>query len=85
MGSIIEKNQRSTISCYCTFKEKVKNILYRPYMYTGFVLIQFKKSTAGDLTSTQWAAVTMTTGLQLRRAAPQPRHLLSDLGNNKTA
>ncbi len=21
MGSIIEKNQRSTISCYCTFKE----------------------------------------------------------------
>ena len=32
------------------------------------------------LTSTQWAAVTMTTGLQLSRAAPQPRHLLSDLG-----
>jgi hypothetical protein len=24
MGSIIEKNQRSTISCYCTFKEEKK-------------------------------------------------------------
>ena len=30
-------------------------------------------------TSTQCAAVTMTTGLQLSRAAPHPRHRLSDL------
>ena len=30
-------------------------------------------------TCTQCAAVTMTTGLQLSRAAPHPRHRLSDL------
>jgi hypothetical protein len=59
MGSIIEKNQRSTISCYCTFKAEY-TILYD---FNTSLLTSLKKLLCEIFVCFTWPAYTVLTML----------------------